>query len=61
MASPALSNSPSKSVYAFSKNPRFPQIRSNTKTVKSGAFDKPSDFTGVKSFNTSASNGFGSH
>ena len=60
MASPALSNSPSKSTYAFSKDARFPMIKSNTKKVGSSAFDKPSDFVGPKTFNTSQT-GFGAH
>ena len=51
----------SRCCYGFSKNARFPEIKSQTKNVKASAFDKPSDFIRNKSFNTSTSNGFGSH
>ena len=60
MASPALSNSPSKQACAFAKNPRFPTIKSNTKKISGGTYDKPSDFDRTKGFMNSATNAFGS-
>lgn len=61
MASPALSNSPSKQANAFAKNPRFPTIKSNTKNASPGTFNKPSDFDKTKNFMNSTTNAFGSH
>ena len=59
--SQALSNSPSKTCYGFSKGARFPKIGPHlTAKVNSSAYDKPSDFTGKKGFNSSV-NGFGSN
>ena len=56
----ALSNSPSKATYAFAKNQRFPDIKSNTINASGATFDKPSEFN-KKSFLNSTANGFGSH
>ena len=61
MVSVALSNSPSKQANAFSKNPRFPTIKSNTSNASAATFDKPSDFNRTKNFMNSATNAFGSH
>ena len=57
----ALSNSPSKATYGFAKNPRFPQIKSNTINASGSTFDKPSDFNRTKNFLNSTTNAFGSH
>ena len=60
MACNALSNSPSKASCSFSKNPRFPKIRSNTINASAATFDKPSDFNKTKGFMNATTNAFGS-